>query len=172
MHELKDPLQQKHTIQWINERALFFRFHGGPNLTFQKQDFSWYGGAKWDPLILLLNFFESKTLWHCSIIACLFSMMAFEIRCIGRGLSVLDSRLKDEVYIHASLCLSSVYVFTDCFWNLVYWLGTVSSRLTLKEQGKLTRFPVFILGVYVNKHVSQCFSSTFIFVDCFWYSVH
>ena len=45
---------------------------------------------------------------------CLFSLIAFEIRCIGRVLLVLGSRLKNEVYIHFSLCLSSVFSFTVC----------------------------------------------------------
>ena len=49
MLELKDPLQQKHTIQWIFERALFVYFHGGPNFPFQKQDSSWSGDPKWNP---------------------------------------------------------------------------------------------------------------------------
>ena len=31
-------------------------------------------------------------------------------------------------------------------WNSVYWQGTVSSRLALKDRGIHTRFPVFILG--------------------------
>ena len=65
-------------------------------------------------------------------------------RCIGRVLLVRGSRLKNEVYIHVSQCLSSVFIFTDWFWNSVYWQSTVSSRLTLKERGILTRFPVFI----------------------------
>ena len=28
---MKDPLQQKHTIQWIIESALLVCFHGGPD---------------------------------------------------------------------------------------------------------------------------------------------
>ena len=46
---------------------------------------------------------------------CLFSLVAFEIRCIGRVLSVLVSRLNNEVYIHVSLCFSSMFIFTDGF---------------------------------------------------------
>ena len=38
-----------------------------------------------------------------------------EIRCIGKVLLVLSSRLKNEVYIHVSQCLSSVFIFADCF---------------------------------------------------------
>ena len=78
------------------------------------------------------------------------SLIAFEIRCIGRVLLVLGSRLKNEVNMHASLCFSSVFIFTDCFCNSVYWQRTVSSRLTLKERGIHTRFPVFILRVYFH----------------------
>ena len=44
---------------------------------------------------------------------CLFSLIDFEIRCIGRVLLVRGSRLKNEVYIHLSQCLSSVFIFTD-----------------------------------------------------------
>ena len=46
---------------------------------------------------------------------CLFSLIAFEIRCIGKVLLVLGSRLKNEVYIHVSQCLSLVFIFADCF---------------------------------------------------------
>ena len=49
IHELKDPLHQKHTMQWIIERALSVCFCGLPNLPFQKQDYSCSGGPKWDP---------------------------------------------------------------------------------------------------------------------------
>jgi len=68
------------------------------------------------------------------------------------------SRLKNEVNLQVSLCLSSVFIFTPCFWNSVYWQSTVSSRFTLKERGKHARF--------------LCFSSMFIFTDCFWNSVY
>ena len=64
--------------------------------------------------------------------------------------STYHDTLKNEVYIHVSQCLSSVFTFADCFWDSVYWHGTVSSRLTLKEQGIHSRFPVFILGVYFH----------------------
>ena len=46
IHEMKDPLQQKHTIQLIIERDYLFVFYGGPKLPFQKQDFSCSGGPK------------------------------------------------------------------------------------------------------------------------------
>ena len=44
---------------------------------------------------------------------CLFSLIAFEIRCIGRVLLVLGSRFKNEVNMHISLCFSSTFIFTD-----------------------------------------------------------
>ena len=44
---------------------------------------------------------------------CLFPVTDFEIRCIGEVLLVLGSRLKNEVYIHVSQCLSLVFIFTD-----------------------------------------------------------
>ena len=62
-------------------------------------------------------------------------------------------RLKNEVNLHVSLCLSSVLIFTLCVWNSVYWQSTVSSRFALKERGKHARF--------------LCFSSMFIFTDGF-----
>ena len=86
---------------------------------------------------------------------CLFSLIAFEVRCIGRVLSVLGSRLKNEVCIHVSLCFSSMFMFTDGFWNLVYWKGTVSSRLTLKERGIHTNtytFPCVYLRCSFSLH--------------------
>jgi len=45
---------------------------------------------------------------------------------------------------------SSMIIFTNGFWNSESWQGTVSSRLTLKERGIHSRFPVFILGVYFH----------------------
>ena len=68
MHELKDPLQQKHTMQWIIERALFVCFHGGPSLPFQKHDFSWSVGPKWDsPLTFELKVREQNQLGFWNI---------------------------------------------------------------------------------------------------------
>ena len=49
IHELKDSLQQKHIIEWLIERALFVCFYGGPNLPFQKQDFSCSRALKGTP---------------------------------------------------------------------------------------------------------------------------
>ena len=46
---------------------------------------------------------------------CLFSLIAFEIQCIGKVMLVVGSRLKNEVYIHVSLHLSSVFIFTACY---------------------------------------------------------
>ena len=46
---------------------------------------------------------------------CLFSLIAFEIRCIGRLLLVLGSRLKNEENMHVSLCFFSMIIFTDGF---------------------------------------------------------
>jgi len=62
------------------------------------------------------------------------------------------------VNMHVSLCLSSVFIFTPCFWNSAYWQSTVSSRFTLKERRKHARF--------------LCFSSMFISTDCFSNSVY
>mgnify|MGYP006896132335 FL=1 len=50
--------------------------------------------------------------------------------------------------MRVSLCLSSMIIFTDCFWNSVYWQSTVSSRLTLKEREKHS--PLFILHDYFH----------------------
>ena len=124
----------------------------------------------------------------------------FEISCIGRVLFFVGSRLKNEENMHVSLCFSSMIIFTDGFWNSVYWQGTVSSRLTLKERGIHTRFPVLILGVYFhwlllklgilflklgvllvlssrlkneeNMLVTLCFLSMIFFSDGFWNSVY
>ena len=41
-------------------------------------------------------------------------LIDFESRCIGRVLLVRGSRIKNEVYIHVSQCLSSVFSFTAC----------------------------------------------------------
>ena len=68
MLKLKDPLQQKHTMQCIIEFSLFVCFHGGPN--FQKQDFSCSGGPKWDPPVTFeLEIREQNQLsfWNISI---------------------------------------------------------------------------------------------------------
>ena len=78
------------------------------------------------------------------------SLIAFEIRCIGRVLLVRGSRLKNEENRRVSLCLSSMIIFTDAFWNSVYVQSTVSSRLTLKERGKHARFPLFLLHDYFH----------------------
>ena len=70
MHELKDPFQQKHTMQCIIEFSLFVCFHGGPNLPFQKQDFSCSGGPKSDrPVTFELEVREQNQLgfWNISI---------------------------------------------------------------------------------------------------------
>ena len=85
--------------------------------------------------------------------------MTFEIRCIGRVLLVRGSRLKNEENMRASLCFSSVIIFTTSFWNSESGQGTVSSlNSRLKNE------------VYI--HVSQCLSSVFIFTDRFWNSVY
>ena len=46
---------------------------------------------------------------------CLFSLIAFEIRYIGRVLLVIGLCLKNEVNMHVCLCFSSMFIFTDCF---------------------------------------------------------
>ena len=48
-----------------------------------------------------------------------------------------------------------MFIFTDGFWNLVYWQGTVSSRLTLKERGIPTNtymFPCVYLRCLFSRH--------------------
>ena len=110
-------------------------------------------------LLVLGSRLKNELNMHVSSVSppCLFSLIAFEIRCIGRVLSVLGSRLKNEVCIHVSLCFSSMFTFTDGFLNLVYWQGTVSSRLTLKERGIHTntyRFPCVYLRCLFSLHAT------------------
>ena len=62
---------------------------------------------------------------------CLFSLLAFEIRCIGRALLVLGSRLKNEVDMHVSSvsppCLFSLIAFeVRCIGRVV---SVLDSRL-------------------------------------------
>ena len=57
------------------------------------------------------------------------------------------SRLENEVNTFPSVsppCLFSLIAFL----NLVYWQGTISSSLTVKERAIHARFPVFVLGVH------------------------
>ena len=68
---------------------------------------------------------------------CLFSLIAFEIRCNGRVLLVLGSRLKKD---RARGILGVQF----------HCMSTVSSRLTLKERGKHARFPLFLLHDYFH----------------------
>ena len=70
MHDLKDPVQQKHTMQCIIEFSLFVCFHGGPDLPFQKEDFLCSGGPKWDRTVTFeLKVREQNQLgfWNISI---------------------------------------------------------------------------------------------------------
>ena len=57
-----------HTVNYWKD--LFACFHGGPNLLFQKHDFSWSGGPKWDPTVTFeLKVREQNQLgfWNISI---------------------------------------------------------------------------------------------------------
>ena len=70
------------------------------------------------------------------------------------------SRLKNEVNLHVSLCLSSVFIFIPCFWNL-------------RRIGRA----LLVLGSRLKNEVKSnarflCFSSKFIFTHCFWNSVY
>lgn len=60
-HDMKDPLQQKQTMQLISGRVLFARFYDVPNLPLQKQDFSCFVGPKWYLLETLNQTSENKT---------------------------------------------------------------------------------------------------------------
>ena len=50
---------------------------------------------------------------------CLFSLIAFEIRCIGRVLLVLGSRLKNEVYIRIHICFPA-FIFGVYFHCMLH----------------------------------------------------
>ena len=70
------------------------------------------------------------------------------------------SRLKNEVNLHVSLCLSSVFNFTPFFWN--------SRRI-----GRA----LLVLGSRLKNEVNSdarflWFSSMFTFTHCFWNSVY
>ena len=93
----------------------------------------------------------------CVYPRCLFSLIYFEIRCIGRVLLVLGSRLKNEENMRVFLCFSSMIIYTDAFWNSFYWQSTVISRLTLKERGIHTRFsPSAYPRCLVSLHAAYC----------------
>ena len=62
---------------------------------------------------------------------CLFSLIAFEIRCIGRVLSVLGSRLKNEVYIRIHTCFPA-FTFGVYFHCMLYmFVATKMQAVTI-----------------------------------------
>ena len=92
-------------------------------------------------------------LFPCVCPRCLFSLLAFEIRCIGRALLVLGSRLKNEVNMHVSSvsppCLFSLMDFE--IWCIGRVLLVLGSRLKNEVYIPIhTCFPAFIFGVYFH----------------------
>ena len=90
----------------------------------------------------------------CVYPRCLFSLIYFEIRCIGRVLLVLGSRLKNDRYTYTfprvyPWCLFSRILFEiRCIGRVLLVLGL---RLRNEE----------------NMRVSLCFSSMIIYTDGF-----
>ena len=61
---------------------------------------------------------------------CLFSLIAFEVWCIGRVLLVLGSRLKNEVYIRIHTCFPA-FIFGVYFYCMLYmFVGTKMQAVT------------------------------------------
>ena len=79
---------------------------------------------------------------------CLFSLIAFEVRCIGRVLSVLGSRLKNEVYTQYTFhCVSPPCLFSLMDFE-IWCIGRVLFKF-LKNEVYIrihTCFPAFIFG--------------------------
>lgn len=108
-------------------------------------------------LYLWLTLKERGTILTCTFPCvcprCLFSLLAFEIRCIGRALLVLGSRLKNELNMHVSSvsppCLFSLIAFEiQCIGRVMLVVG---SRLKNEVYIRIhTCFPAFIFGVYFH----------------------